>query len=169
MAKYMQRAFPSGLVTEATPVVVSTGNADAARIVQTNGVGRLDQSLLPEGIGADTFTSTAAGALTAGDAVYITAAGTIARASAAAGGNKAIGFVLVASAAAAAATIYFEGRNTALTGLTPGARYYLSDATPGGVTNAAVSGAGKLHQYLGSAVTATSLNWEPDDLILLEA
>jgi hypothetical protein len=167
MAKPLQRDSTTGVVSELQPITTSAGAGDATKLAQLDGTGRWDPSLMPVGITADTFTSTASGALTAGDAVYLTSASLIARASAAVAGNGAIGFVLAASTNGAAATIYFEGRNTAVSGLTPGARYYLSDTTPGGLTATPVSGSGKLHQYLGNAITATSLTWEPTDPILL--
>jgi len=167
MAKYLERNTTSGQVTEITGLVTSAGGADAGKIAQLDGAGRFDTSLMPVGLGADTFTSTASGALSAGDLVYITGTGLIARASGAAAGNAAHGFVLAASATSAAATMYFEGRNTAVTALTPGTRYYLADATAGALTATPVSGAGKLHQFVGRAVTATSLDFEADDAILL--
>lgn len=169
MSKYLERNATSGQVAEVQPVTVSAGAGDAAKVAQLDAAGRWDPSLMPVGIVADTFTSTASGALSAGDAVYLTSGSLIARASAAAAGNGTIGFVLAASAPAAAATIYFEGRNTGVSGLTPGTRYYLSDATPGGLTATPVTGAGKLHQYVGTAITATSLAWEPEDPIVLAA
>jgi hypothetical protein len=164
VANYLARI--AGRLQEVTGLVTSTGASDAGKIIQTDSAGRLDQSLLPVGLGADTYTGTASGALSAGDFVALTSAG-ITRASAATTGNDADGFVLVASADAQPATIYFEGRNTALTGLTVGARYYLSDTTPGGVTTTPVTGSGKKHQYLGKAVTTTSLAFEADDAIVL--
>lgn len=157
----------SGVVTAITGTIVSAGAANDGDVVVLDAAGRLDASLLPVGIGADTYTSTAAEALSAGAFVYLTGTGTIANASGASGGNAARGFVLVASAATAAATIFFEGRNTALTGLTIGARYYLSDSVAGGLTATPVVGVGKKHQYLGSAVTATSLDSEIDDFVSL--
>lgn len=169
MAKFLERSSTSGQVAEVQPITVSGGAGDAAKVAQTDSAGRLDASLMPVGIGADTFTSTASGALSAGDAVYVTSGSLIARASAAVAGNQAIGFVLVASAPSAAATIYFEGRNTGVTGLTAGSRYYLSDATPGGITLTPVTGAGKLHQYVGNAITSTSLAWEAEDAVVLAA
>lgn len=167
MAKYLNRDGTSGQVAEVQPVTTSAGAGDATKVAQLDASGRWDASLMPVGITADTFTSTASGALSAGDAVYVTSGGLIARASAAAAGNGADGFVLVASLAAAAATIYFEGRNTGVTGLTVGSRYYLSDVTPGGITATPVSGSTKLHQYVGKAITTTSLAWEADDPITL--
>lgn len=65
------------------------------------------------------------------------------------------------------ALVYLEGRNTALTGLTAGTRYYLSADTPGAVTATPVTGAGKRHQFLGRALSATSISYEADDSITL--
>lgn len=148
-----------GTVTGGTPV-------QAGKIVATDGSGRLDPSIMPVGVTADTYAGTAAEALSSGAFVYVKADGQVANASATSGGNAAIGFVLANAASGAQALVYFEGRNTALTSLTVGARYYLSDSVPGGATTTAVSGAGKLHQYLGRAVTATTLSFEADDYVV---
>lgn len=155
----------SGRVLERPAVDAGGTNAQAGRVIAADGTGRLDPSFLPVGIGADTYTGVAAEALSAGDVVAITADGPR-KASAASTGRDADGFVLSAVAAGANATVYLEGRNTALSNLTVGSRYYLSE-TAGGVTATPVSGAGKRHQYLGRAITTTSLAFEPDDAILL--
>lgn len=165
MANYLARI--AGRITEVAGLVTSAGAGDAGKIVQTDSSGRIDPTLMPVGITPDLLTSTAAGALATGDFAYVTSAGTIARASAATSGNDATGFVLAASANSQPATLYFEGRNTGLTGLTVGARYYLSDSTPGGVTSTPVAGAGKVHQFLGYAVSATTIAFEPADGIVL--
>lgn len=169
MAKFLERNSTSGQVTEVQPINTSAGAGDAGKMIQLDAAGLINANMMPVGIVADTFTSTASGALSAGDMVYLTSGSLIARASAAAAGNPAIGFVLVASSNGAAATIYFEGRNTGVSALTPGTRYYLSDATPGGLISTPAVGAGKLHQYVGTAITATSLAFESDRAILLAA
>lgn len=167
MAKYLERNASTGRTTEVQPIASSAGAGDAGKIAQLDAAGRWDNSMMPVGIGADTFTANASGALSAGDLAYITSGSLIARASAASSGNQAVGFVLAASTSGQPATMYFEGRNTALSGLTPGARYYLSDATPGGITATPPAGTGKLHQFIGAAVSATSLDFEASDAILL--
>lgn len=167
LSKYLKRSSTSGQVEEVLPVVTSAGAADDGKILALDATGRLDSSFMPVGITADTKTYNSSGALSAGDFVYITSAALIARASAATAGFAAMGFVLAASGAGTPATIYFEGRNTVLTGLTPGARYYLSDTTAGGLTLNPVSGSGKTHQFLGYAISATELDFEPDDSIIL--
>lgn len=166
MAAKSYLSLIAGIRTLVAGVVVGGSAAQDGALVALDVNGRLDNSVLPVGIGADTFTSTAGEALAAGDLCYVGPAGTILKASAGTAGVVCEGFVLVSSANAAPATIYFEGRNTSLTGLTAGTRYYLSE-TAGGVTATPVSGAGKRHQFVGRAVSATSLNFEADDLVQL--
>lgn len=167
-SKYLYRDSTSGQASEAQPITTSAGAGDANKIAQTDSAGRFDQSLMPVGVTPDVVVSTASGALSGGDLVYVTSGGLISRASAAVAGNMAIGFVLVASLTGAAATAFFSGRNTAVTGLTVGARYYLSDTTPGAITSTPVTGSGKLHQYVGTAVSATSLAFDRiSDAVLL--
>jgi hypothetical protein len=159
-------ALLNGIDQEVEGTVVGGTAAQAGKIPALGPAGRFDPTLMPEGVGADTYSGTAAENLSAGAFVYVRSDGQIANASAAAGGNAAIGFVLSAVTSGAAALVYFEGRNTALSGLTPGARVYLSDTTAGGFTTTPVTGTGKLHQFLGRAVTATSLAFEHDDHIV---
>lgn len=159
-------ALSAGIETEVEGTVTGGTAAQNGKIVALDTSGKLDSSLMPVGLGADVFATTAGEALSAGDFVYITATGTARKAVASAGGNPAVGFVLAAAANAASVTVYFEGSNTALTGLSVGSRYYLSDSAAGGVTATAVSGAGKLHQYLGRAYSATAITTEISDHIV---
>lgn len=139
----------------------------AGKIPALDSGGRLSQSMMPVGVAPDTYVGNAAEALSAANPfVYVKPDGQVANASGASGGNPAIGFVTEGFASAEAATVFFEGRAGGLTGLTVGARYYLSDSVAGGVTDTPVSGAGKLHQYLGRAVSATTIAFEADDHII---
>jgi hypothetical protein len=71
------------------------------------------------------------------------------------------GFVRAAVATAATGKFYGPGRtNNALSGLTPGATYWLSTAA-GGVAGAAPSGAGNSNQEVGQALSATELLFAP--------
>lgn len=165
--KYLNRDETTGRIAEVEGTVTGGTVAQAGDIVALDETGRIDPSLLPVGIGADVAIVPAGEALSAGDFVYIAADGTANRAVADVGGFDAIGFTLDSVTAGADTTVYFEGRNTSLTGLMVGARYYLSDVTPGGLTSTPVIGAGKRHQFLGKAITAESLSFEADDGILL--
>ena len=65
MAKYL--ALIAGLTREVIGLVTSAGAADANKLVETGSNGRLDASVLPTGIGADTEQMPASEALAAGD------------------------------------------------------------------------------------------------------
>lgn len=164
---YLKRDSTTGRVAEQTATVTGGTVGQAGKIVGLDSSGRLDPTIMPVGVVADTYSGTAGEALVAGDLVYINASGNVVRASAASGGNDAMGFVLTNVNNAASALVYLEGRNTALSSLTVGSRYYLSDSTPGGITDTPVTGSGKRHQYVGKAITTTSLSFEADDGILL--
>ncbi len=164
---YLKRDSATGRVAEVIATVTGGTVGEAGDIIALDGTGRISATVMPVGVAADTYTGNADEALTAGDAVYINSSGLVAKASATSGGFDAVGFVLSTYISGAAALVYLEGRNTALSGLTIGARYYLSDSTPGAVTATPITGAGKRHQYIGNAVTATSLSFEPDDGIVL--
>ena len=148
-----------------TAIDQSTGVADAEKIVRTDSTGRIDASFLPPGIGADLAVKTASEDLDAGDFVNITATGEIRKADAS-NNRPAHGFVLSAITTGSTGDVYFEGTNTALAGLTPGARQYLD--TAGDITETPKSASGELHQYLGTACAATELNVEMGDCIEIE-
>lgn len=158
----------SGVITEVAGA--QTGGAGSEnKIPALDSTGKLDVSMMPTGIAADVEVVTAAEALAAANPfVYIKSDGQAANASGAVGGNPCIGFITASyTSGATDVKVYFEGRVTGLTGLTVGARYYLSDSTAGGITATPVSGAGKLHQYIGRAVTATTISFEADDHVVL--
>lgn len=143
----------------------TTGAPDAGVLVRTGTDGKLDPSLLPSGVGADVLTVTASEDLSGGDFVNIHAGG-VRKADAATAGKEADGFVLDAVLSGQPASVYFEGRNTALTGLTVGERYYLSDVTPGTVTDVIPTTAGSVVQFLGRASEATSIAFEATDGVI---
>jgi len=168
MAKYL--ALLAGAMKEVVGLVTSAGAADADKIVQTGSNGRLDTSVMPTGLGADTEQMPASEALAAGDLVHTwpNAGVTNARkADASATGKRARGFVLSAVASGATATVYFEGRNDQLTGLTPGSDLYLSPTTPGRPTAIVPTGTGQVVQPIGVAISATTMNFEPAEPIVL--
>lgn len=158
-----------GRMTEVEAKTTSAGAGDSGKIVALNGSGQVDQSMMPTGIGPDTTSIVASENLSAGDFVNIfDDAGTIKvrKADATASGKEADGYVLSAVTSGQSALVYHEGGNTALTGLTLGARYYLSAASPGGATATAPDAAGNVRQYLGRAVSTTKLVFEADEGII---
>lgn len=158
----------SGVLAPSLLNAAETGNS---KVVMTNSSGQLDPSVMPTGIGADTVSLPASEALASGDMVNVwNDAGTakVRKADATAEGKEAHGFVLAAVASLATASVYLEGRVTGLTSKTPGARQYLS-TTPGALTETPPAANGNVVQYIGQAMGATSVNFEPDDAITVVA
>lgn len=159
-------ALINGVDQEVEATVVGGTAGQAGDLVALDSTGKLDQTVLPVGIGADVAVADAFENLAAGAFVYFRSDGTVANASANSGGNASIGFVLQAVTASQPATVYFEGQNNVLSGLTIGSRYYLSDSVAGGATLTPVEGTGKLHQFLGRAISTTAISFEADDYIV---
>lgn len=157
----------AGTITEREGLVTSAGAGDAGKIPALDAAGRLDNSVMPSGIGADTASITTSEALAAGDYVNIwNSTGAKARkADATVAGKEAHGFVLASASSGAAATVYFEGPNTAVTGQTPGPVFLSTTAGTG--QTAAPSGSGNVVQRLGVATSATSVNFEAGVPIVL--
>lgn len=158
----------AGRLKEKEAVVSSSGATDAGKIPALDATGRLDETMMPTGIGADTATVSASEALSAGDFVNIyDDVGTPKCRKADAATNKpAHGFVLSAVTAGNDATIYFEGSNTQVTGMTAG-RVYLSGSTPGAATNTPPTTSTYIVQCVGVAVSATHINVELGEPIQL--
>jgi hypothetical protein len=161
----------SGVWKEILATVVSTGVANAGDVVALDDSGRLDPSVMPSGLGADVKAVVTSEALSAGNLVNLYSnAGTInaRKADASAEGKEANGFVLSAVSSGGTANVYFSRVITGLSGLTVGARYYLAD-TAGAATATPLTGTGKIDQYIGRALSATELQFEPDDYVVKAA
>ena len=151
----------NGVLTEIFGVQMSAGVANAGDLVSLDDTGRIHNSMLPVGIGADTATITASETLAAGDWVNVwNDAGTfkVRKADATTAGKEAHGFVLTAVTSGNPATVYFEGTNTQVTGQTPGPVYLQTTAGRGGATIPSASG--NVVQQIGVAVSATAVNFE---------
>jgi len=136
----------------------SAGAADAGHFPVLNPAGKIDQTMMPDGVGQDIVQLTSAEALSEGDYIYINSAGAAARADATSIAKKAIGFATESVVSGAPVKVQFDDSNTALSGLTPGATYYLSASTPGGVTTTAPTAAGQIVQSVGVALNATTIH-----------
>ena len=145
----------------------SAGAEDSGKIPALGATGKLDTSFMPTGIAADTAVVAASEALAAGDLVniYDATGAKCRKADASTAGKEAHGFVLAAVESAANATVYFEGTNNQVTGLTPG-RQFLS-TTPGGCTATAPSGSAQVVQRVGFATSATSMNFQSQTPLVL--
>jgi hypothetical protein len=156
----------SGIPTEVEAQTSSAGAGDAGKIIALDNTGRIDDTMMPVGIAADVNVVDASEALAAGDLVNIwDDTGTPkARKADASAVKPADGFVLAAVDIADPATVYSEGTNDQVTGLTGGTEYFLSATTPGGVSATAPTGTGQIVQRVGKAFSATSLNFQKGDI-----
>lgn len=147
--------------------IASAGAGDSGKIPQLDAAGRIDSTVLPVGVGADTAAITTSEAVASGDFINIwNSTGAKARkADATVAGKEAHGFVLVGVASGAVATVYFEGTNTAVTGQTPG-NVYLS-ITAGIATATAPVATGNVVQRIGFATSATTINFQSQPPITL--
>lgn len=158
----------AGVITELEATVTSAGAGNAGDIVALDGTGKLDSSVMPVGIGADTASIPASENLTAGDFVNVwNDAGTtkVRKADATSTGKFAHGFVLSSVTAPANATVYFEGTNTQVTTVT-GGRLYLA-TTAGGWTATAPASSGNVVQAIGMGTSSTTINFEPEAPVVL--
>jgi hypothetical protein len=158
----------AGVLTEALGVQASAGVANAGDIVALDDTGKIDATLMPTGIGAETSLVVASEALSAGNWVNVyDLAGSprVRKADATAAGKPCNGFVLAAVASGGNATVYTDGINNQVTGQTAGEVFL--QTTPGLGGPAAPSTGGNVLQSIGTAVSATSVVFDFDRPITL--
>lgn len=155
-------AVVGGQTMEREAITTSAGGADAGKHVATNGSGKIDTTLLPDGVGEDARTFVCSENLAAGEVVSIwNDSGTAkVRKADASNGRLARAYVKNSYTSGQTATVYFDGTNDDLSGLTPGLDYYLSGTTAGAVTSTAPSTSGHVVQRVGFALSATELSFE---------
>lgn len=164
--KYL--SLVNGTAKEVVATVTSSGVSNAGNMIALDSAGRLDSSVMPSGIGADTLSVVASEALSAGNLVNIwDDSGTtkVRKADATSIGKEAHGFVLSAVLLGNSATIYFEGSNTNVTGLTGGKQFLSTSAGLASVTPP--SGSGNIVQIVGFATSATVMNFQSGTPIIL--
>jgi hypothetical protein len=159
----------AGQLAEVEATVTSSGAGNAGDIVALDSSGKLDTTVLPTGIGATTKLAATTENLSAGELVNLyNDSGTIkARKADASNGRRAVGFVLSSVTSPNNATVYLDGTITGLTGLTPGAAYYLSGSSAGAATATAPTTSGYISQEIGIALSATEINFEEQQPITL--
>ena len=162
-----------GTLTEREATVTSAGSDDGGKIPALDSNGKLDNSMMPTGIAAESVTATAVGDIANGDFVNLyNDSGLKARKADASNSRRAHGFALVGVSNGETVTVYFGGQtNTAISSptLTIGATYYLSAANAGlavAVANIPTT-AGHLVQTLGIALSSTSLHFVAGNVIVL--
>lgn len=156
----------SGSLVEVESVQVG-GAGNANKVPSLDASGRLDATMLPTGIAADTATIEASENLAAGDLVNVhnSSGAKVRKADATTAGKEAHGFVLAAVTSGQNAVVYFEGSNAQVTGLTPGVQYL--STSPGLSTNTPPSGSGNVVQRVGLAVATAMLNFDSSTPIVL--
>lgn len=161
MATWKVLRMLSGRITETEAVTSSAGAGDAGKIPGLDAGGKLSDTMMPTGVAASVKQAAASEALAAGDAVNLWLDGAtlkVRKADATTAGKEADGFVKAAVESAATATVYLDGINDQLTGLTVGSEYFLS-ATAGAITTTAPSASGNVVQPVGKAISATELSF----------
>lgn len=160
----------SGEIVQKQANDTSAGAGDAGKLVALDTAGLLSATMLPAGVGVLVKNVVTSESLAARDMVNLyNNAGTLnARKADADNGMPVHGYVKAAVTSPAAADVYFDGIIAGFTSLTPGARYFLS-ATAGAVTVTPPSGSTNLVQYIGIAISATEIEFDPDDYIKLAA
>lgn len=157
----------AGGLTETVAVQTGGGGAEN-KIPALDNSGKLDQSMMPTGIGADTVVVASSENLAAGDFVNLwDDAGTIKarKADATSAGKEAHGFVKDTVTSPANATVYVEGNNTGVTGVAVG-KHYLA-TTAGQSTTTAPSATGNVVQPIGFCTSATNINFEGGTPVVL--
>ena len=165
MAKYLENN--GGQIREVQPVTSSAGAGDAGKIAQLDNTGKFDITTMPSGLGVPTVSLTTSETLAAGDLVNIWNNGGTANARKAdcSNGRRAHGYVLSGASSSTTATVYVQDNLTGLSGLTPGAAYYLS--TTGGISTTAPSTSGQISQEIGTAISTTVISFIPKQPITL--
>lgn len=158
------------------PIITSRGSEDGRKPIQTTDEGFVDDSLFPPGIGQDIITRPATEAIAAGAPVNLyDDAGTpsMRNADASSPAKQANGFVKSAIASGASGKVYAGGFVGGLDGLSSGSRYYLA-ASAGQFTAVPLdpddpANAGRIHQFVGTAVSEDTLLFRPADPIRFPA
>ena len=153
----------SGQLIEVKGTQTSAGAGDAGKIVALDSGGKLDSTLLPTGVGAETETIVASEGLSAGDLVniYNNSGTRTCRKADASNGRRAHGFVLAVVESAANATVYTAGTNNGLTIAVTNAGLPVYLSTSGAVSTTAASTPGHLSQEVGICVGANKVAFTP--------
>lgn len=166
MARFLD--ILNGVLTQINPISTSVGVGDANKIPQTSASGKLDMTLMPAEITAQAKTYPASEDLTAGDLVniWVDSGTTKVRKASGTSSRVAVAYTNSGVVTGATSTVYTEGFNTNLSGLTPGGLCWLGAA--GAVTQTPpVSGSGGVSQIVGTALSATEMEFEPNDPVTL--
>lgn len=137
-----------------------------SKLYGTNGSGTKGWYDQPSA-GQETYT--AGEAISAGDLVYVSASGTVMKADANAVAKAAVGFAPSAISNGASGVITFHAGKITTTGLTLGAKYFLSNTTTGAFATygSLTYGAADIQQCVGIAESTTVLRFFAGETILI--
>ncbi len=140
----------------------SAGAGDAGKIVALNSAGQVDITMMPSGIGPTAVTATASASIPAGLVNLYNNAGALAARPAdnTSVGSEANAFTSTAVTSGASASFNLTGLLTGLSGLTVGTQYFLG--TVGQPTATLPTTAGNVIQYVGKAVSTSSIEFQPE-------
>ena len=168
--RLVQLNLTTGSLDEVALLDSSAGAGDAGKAIALDGTGKINLNMMPTGVGPELQSIVTSENLAAGDWVNVydnIGTPTARKADATNGLKRAHGFVKEAVTSPAAVNVYFDGANDVLTGMTAGARYFLSAATPGSGVTTPPSAAGNMVQYLGTALNATTIAFHPTDGVVI--
>jgi hypothetical protein len=153
------------------PTLLNAATTGNNKVLMTNGSGQIDTSVLPTGVGPDTASVVTSENIGAGSLVNIynnAGTSTCRKADATAEGKETSGFVLATTTSGQNATVYFEGRITGLSGMTPGAYQFMDKTTAGGhIEDVSGFATGNVVQQVGIAITASTMDFEKSQPITL--
>lgn len=169
-----------GSLGETSSVSASTGASNAGDIPALDSTGKLDLSMMPTGIGADTQSMITSEALSAGDFVNIYSNGGVKTCRKALGVDNtkpAHGFVLSAFSASANALVYVRGLNTmvalgSFTAASIGLTVFTSTTVAGGVQSTVPVATGNIVQNLGTIEgvgSTVTVNFSADTKFIVRA
>jgi hypothetical protein len=170
MAGNLYLTVLNGIKTLVAALQTSAGAGDAGKLVALDPTGKISDTMMPVGIGAETAVIAVSESLAAGDWVniYGSSGAKCRKADATTAGKEAHGFVLAAANFPGDATVYgISQMNNQLSGLTPGEMYWLSTTAGQGVATTPPSASGNVVQRLGKAVSATEIVFSPDDPVVI--
>lgn len=163
----------AGRTKQIFAIVTSAGSGDAGKIPALDSSGRIDESMMPVGIGTATVQAVASETLGVGKFVNFFDDDGVFSARLADNSNArhADGFVLKQFTASQTATIYpLDEVNAELSGLTVGVRYWLGtagDVTATPLDETDSGNVGCVSQYIGVAKSATELITDDDGWAIL--
>jgi len=163
--KYLTLDGSTNSLKEVEGSVTSAGSGNAGEVIALDADGKIDDTLLPESVGAETVVAPSSEALAQNDAVNLfDDAGDlkVRKATAADNTKPAMGYVKAAVNMGANATVYTDGYQPG-TALTKGSKYFLSESA-GLVTATPPTSSGAIVQAVGVAVSATQIKFDPDEM-----